>query len=79
MRLGADVPERCVACRLLFKEVLSDDGLTGIRTHVQQQRAMGTPRFQREIEMVIGHCANVRAAHLPRRNEDAFGTSSDPL
>jgi putative transposase len=79
LSLGADVSERCVAYRQLFKEVLGDDRLAEIRAYVQQQRALGMPRFQREIEAMIGRCANVRAAHRPRRNKDAFGTSSDPL
>jgi putative transposase len=79
LRLGADVSERCVAYRQLFKEVLDDDRLAEIRAYVQQQRALGTPRFQREIEAMIGRCTSVRAAHRPRRNKDAFGTGSDPL
>lgn len=79
LRLGTDVSERCVAYRQLFKEVLGDDRLAGIRAYVQQQRALGTPRFQREIEAMIGRCTSVRAAHRPRRNKDAFGTGSAPL
>jgi putative transposase len=39
--------ERWVAYRQLFKEVLGDDRLAEIRTYVQKQRALGTPRFQR--------------------------------
>lgn len=79
LRLGTNVSERCVAYRQLFKEVLGDDRLAEIRAYVQQQRALGTPRFQREIEAMIGRCTSVRAAHRPRRNKDAFGTGSDPL
>jgi putative transposase len=74
-----DALERWVAYRQLFKEVWGDDRLAEIRTYVQQQRALGTPRFQREIEAMIGRCASVRAAHRPRRNKDAFGASSDAL
>lgn len=78
LRLGTSVSERCVAYRQLFEEVLGNDRLVQIRAYVQQQRALGTPRFQREIEAMIGRCASVRAAHRPRRNKDAFGTGSDP-
>lgn len=53
LRLGADATERCVAYRELFKEVLSADRLAEIRAYVQQQRVLGTPRFQREIEAMI--------------------------
>lgn len=79
LRLGADASERCSAYRQLFKEVLGDARLAEIRAYVQQQRALGTIRFQREIEAMIGRCANVRAAHRPRRDKDAFGKGSDPL
>jgi putative transposase len=79
LRLGADAAERCVAYRQLFKEVLDDARLAEIRAYVQQQRALGTIRFQREIEAMIGRCASVRAPHRPRRGKDAFGTGSDPL
>lgn len=79
LRPGADASERCSAYRQLFKEVLGDARLAEIRAYVQQQRALGTIRFQREIEAMIGRCANVRAAHRPRRDKDAFGKGSDPL
>lgn len=80
LRLGADQEQRCVAYRALFKDALGDDRLAEIRAYVQQQRALGTPRFQHEIEAMIGRCARVRAAHRPRRGESAaIGTGSDPL
>ena len=80
LRLGTDQEQRCVAYRALFKDALDDDRLTEIRAYVQQQRALGTPRFQREIEAMIGRCTRVRAAHRPRRGESAaIGTGSDPL
>ena len=79
LSLGADASERCVAYRQLFKEALSEDRLAEFRAYVQQQRALGTPRFQREIEAVIGRCASVRPAHRPRRIEKVGGTGSDPL
>lgn len=79
LRLGADLSERCIAYRHLFKDALSDDRLAEIRAYVQQQRALGTPRFQREIEVMIGRCASVRAAHRPRRDRHDRVTGSDTL
>jgi putative transposase len=70
LRLGKDSEQRCAVYRILFKEALSDDPLAEIRAYVQQQRALGTPRFQREVEAVIGRCASVRAAHRPRQKRD---------
>jgi putative transposase len=77
LRLGADAAERCVAYRELFKEALSADHLAEIRAYVQQQRVLGTPRFQREIEAMIGRCASVRPAHRPRHSSESDGTGSD--
>ena len=79
LRLGADTPERCVAYRQLFKEALGEDRLAEIRAYVQQQRVLGTPRFQRETEAMIGRCARVRPAPRPRRDRTSGGTGSDPL
>jgi len=82
LRLGADAAARCVAYRELFKDALSADRLAEIRAYVQQQRVLGTPRFQCEIEAMIGRCASVRPAHRPkrpRRRSELDGTGSDPL
>ena len=82
LRLGADAATRSVAYRALFKEALSADRLAEIRAYVQQQRVLGTPRFQREIEAMIGRCTSVRPAHRPkrpRRRSELDGTGSDPL
>ena len=82
LRLGADAATRFVAYRSLFKEASSADRLAEIRAYVQQQRVLGTPKFQREIEALIGRCTSVRPAHRPkrpRRRSELDGTGSDPL
>ncbi len=56
--------ERCVAYRQLSKEVSGDDRVAEMHAHVQQQGALGTPRFQREIEATIGRCTGIRAAPI---------------
>jgi putative transposase len=76
--LGADEAKRCAAYRKLFREAVSADRLAEIRAYVQQQRVLGTPRFQREIEAMIGCCANVRPAHRPKHSNKSGGTGSDP-
>lgn len=73
LRLGAEEAPRCAAYRALFQDALSDDRLAEILAYVQQQRVLGTPRFQREIEAMIGRCASVRAAHRSRRQNGAAG------
>jgi putative transposase len=65
--LGQDPVERQVAYRALFKTALSDDQLLDIRAHLQQQRALGTSRFQDAIEAELGRVAKVRARGRPRK------------
>jgi putative transposase len=65
--LGADTTERQSAYRLLFKAALSDDQLLDIRIHLQQQRALGTNRFQAAIEAELGRVAKVRPRGRPRK------------
>ena len=77
--LGADEAKSCAAYRKLFREAVSADRLAEIRAYVQQQRLLGTPRFQREIEAMIGRCASVRPAHRPKRSNKSGETGSDPL
>ena len=50
LRLGSDEAKSCAAYRKLFREAVSADRLAEIRAYVQQQRVLGTPRFQREIQ-----------------------------
>jgi putative transposase len=50
-----------------------------LRAYMQQRRELGTPRFHREIEAMIGRCASVRAAYRPRQGKDLAGSGSDRL
>jgi len=77
LRLGADPVSRCSAYRSLFENVIGDDRLAEIRAYVQQQRALGTPRFQREIEAILGRCVEVRPAHRPRKSTCDMRLSSN--
>lgn len=77
LRLGADAAARCVVYRELFKDALSADRLAEIRAYVQQQRVLGTPKFRREIEAMIGRCTSVRPAHRPRRRSELDKKGSD--
>lgn len=52
LALGVEPTDRHAAYRELFKTALSDDQLLDIRTHLQQQRALGTNRLQAAIEPV---------------------------
>lgn len=66
LNLGRSAEERQAAYRELFKAALSDDQLLDIRTHLQQQRALGSNRFQAAIEAQLGRIAKVRPHGRPK-------------
>ncbi|MBG3851681.1 hypothetical protein ABQZ69_17675 [Xanthomonas sp. WHRI 8391] len=55
--------ERCNAYRALLDEDLSDDLLTSIRLHLQQQRALGHDAFRAMVEAKTRRFAGIRPAH----------------
>jgi putative transposase len=60
-----------IECREVYRELvrlsISDDDLHAIRGHIQQQRVLGTSRFQTAIEAMSGRCAHVRPRGRPAR------------
>ena len=58
---------RCLRYRALVAELLDSAEVDRIRVYLQQQRALGPDRFQRAIEVQLGRCATVRAAHRPKQ------------
>jgi putative transposase len=67
LALGVDAAQRQAAYRSLFENVLSDDQLLEIRAHLQQQRALGTNRFQAAIEAELSRVARIRPRGRPRK------------
>lgn len=67
LELGRDPAERTVAYRALFDEVMAGEVAAEIRAYLQQQRALGTDRFQAQVEAKLKRFAGVRPAHRPRR------------
>ena len=70
LALGADAGLRQSAYRALFKQALGDDELARIREHVQQQKALGSSRFQAEIEALLARKVAVRPRGRPRLEDD---------
>jgi putative transposase len=58
--------QRQAAYRALFDEVLPPEQIAEIRVYIQQQRALGSDRFQAAVERKLGRCAVPRPAHRPR-------------
>ena len=65
LALAADPICRRLAYRALFDELLDEDQLAEIRAYVQQQRVLGSSRFQERIEAMLGRCTRTRPAHRP--------------
>ncbi|MDE1894659.1 MAG: transposase [Pseudomonadota bacterium] len=76
-RLGATVDERCAAYRALFLEAIGEDRMSEIRAYVQQQRAVGSSRFQAAIEAELKRVATVRPRGRPPGRIRVAGSSSE--
>lgn len=74
LALGATPEERQASYRGLFDQAIGDDRQQEIREHLQQQRALGTRRFQAAIEAELERAASVRP---PRRGRKRFSTPFD--
>ena len=66
--LGTDTRSRAEAYRHLFDEALSDRQLDMIRNYVNQQKALGTNRFQAWVEARTGHFAGLRRPGRPKKS-----------
>lgn len=70
LALGVDPPGRRAAYRELVAASLDDFTLGQIRAYLQQQRALGSDRFQAMVQSKLQRFAAVRPAHRPRRIAD---------
>lgn len=67
LALGTSDQARRTAYHALFQDALDAERIAEIRAYLQQQRALGTPRFHAAIEAQLGRCGTIRPAHRPRR------------
>lgn len=67
LSLASDPELRQAAYRDLFRYTIGDDRLQEIRTHLQQQRALGTHHFQTAIETELKRVARTRPLGRPRK------------
>jgi len=65
LALGGEPATRQYSYRLPFDDALEIERLAEIRAYLQQQRALGSSRFQADIEEMLGRCVTVRSAHRP--------------
>jgi putative transposase len=66
LALGATDEDRCVAYRQLFKTITSEDELTTIRDATNKGWALGSDRFQVEIEALSARRAVSKGRGRPR-------------
>ena len=72
LALGATAVDRCHAYRVILGDAMPEDQLHEIRRYTQQQRALGTGRFQEMVQRELGRCAAVRPAHRPIGTQKAL-------
>jgi len=70
LQLGPDPVTRQFAYRALFTDALDDVDLAKIRIHVQQQKALGTSRFQAEVGALLARDVMVRPRGRPRLDDE---------
>lgn len=73
LRLGKDEAARRAAYRALFKAQLDEPTITRIRQTTNSNYALGSARFQREIEAALGRRAQRGQAGRPRQAERENG------
>lgn len=59
------------AYRDWLREAISDEELDSIRAHMQQERALGDPRFQQMVSETLQRPSVIRSRGRPRRRFDA--------
>lgn len=67
LRLGVDEGQRCARYRELVGQGIPDEDLAAIRLYVQRQRALGTSKFQAQIEDQLKRRAGLGQPGRPRR------------
>ncbi len=70
LEMGATALMRAEAYRTWLSQGVSDDELTAIRRHLQQERALGSKRFQAMAERTLGRPVSLRRPGRPSRDKD---------
>ena len=66
-QLSRDTDARQQAYRELVQQGLPDDERDALRLYVQRQRALGSSRFQSQIELQLGRQAGLGQPGRPRK------------
>ncbi|GAB1407798.1 hypothetical protein MASR1M8_17170 [Thermomonas brevis] len=71
LALGATAAARADAYRRLLLDGLASETVAEIRCHMQQERALGSPRFRSMVEKALNRPVAVRPPGRPRRDSNA--------
>lgn len=69
LAMGADPIQRGSIYREWLQQGISEDDLQNIRSHLQQERALGHPQFQAMVEKTLNRPSFVRPRGRPRKSE----------
>ena len=72
LAIDATPDVRQATYRALFQTAIRDDDMAAIRAHVQQQKALGDPRFQTQVEALLARNVSVRPRGRPRLSPQGF-------
>lgn len=64
---GPDSAERGKFYREWLRQGINDDDLDAVRAHLQQERALGHPRFQVMVERTLNRPVSIRSCGRPRK------------
>jgi putative transposase len=70
IEMGTTPQVRAEAYRALIQQGVSDDELLAIRQRLQQERTLGSKRFQAMAEKTLGRPVSVRRPGRPTRAEN---------
>jgi len=70
-RLATNSEARALAYRELFKQPLAAYDIHAIRTHLNKDCALGSDKFQDEIEATLGRRAKIKPQGRPRNSKDS--------
>jgi putative transposase len=64
---GSDPAQRGASYREWLRQGMSDEDLHAVRSHLQQERALGHPRFQAMAEKTLNRPVSLRSRGRPRK------------
>lgn len=69
--LAPEIDSRLAAYRALVEQAIPDEELASIRLYVQRQRALGSSRFQSQVEQQLRRRAGIGTPGRPRTGDGA--------